>query len=281
MCPIPVTVKKIINFPGGDAHIGNELLMRINAACSGKCTLVEVFGGSGYIAQMADRSKFDTVVYNDINDKLTTFYRMVKENPQELATWLMFLPYARSFNKIIMELFRTGNKELGALETAALLFYAVNSTLSGIGFMGHGGGFAYTIKPGRNHAVAFKSRVQGMLELASRWRDIVIENRDFRDIIRVYDSAYTVFYLDPPFIDRAERYYGTVFTVGDLRDMAQLLTRVEGRFLLKVDDETYEYVKDVLPEGKFKVEKVEETLFLDKRRGKKRRMYVLVFVSNF
>jgi len=79
---------KLMVYSGGDFYIAKELLERINGLCNEKCAFVEVFGGSGYISQNVERTKFKTIIYNDINDKLTTFYKMVKENPDQLKETL-------------------------------------------------------------------------------------------------------------------------------------------------------------------------------------------------
>jgi len=97
-------IKKIIRFAGGDYWIAKEILERLYRVGPGKYTFVEVFGGSGYISQIIDRNKFPNIIYNDINDKLTTLYKMVKENPKKLALLLFLLPYGRSYYKIISEL---------------------------------------------------------------------------------------------------------------------------------------------------------------------------------
>ena len=64
----------------------------------------------------------------------------------------------------------------------------------------------------------------------------------------------------------------------DLRDMATMLTQIKGKFLLKIDDKTYAFIEDIL--GKYKVEKIEQTLLMDKRVGEERKKWVLVLISN-
>ena len=132
--------------------------------------------------------------------------------------------------------------------------------------------------PGRNLARSYHKRARGILDMAEKWKDITIENLDFRDVIKMYDMETTVFYLDPPFIGRSEDYYGVDFSVDDLRDMATMLTQIKGKFLLKVDDKTYAFIEDIL--GKYKVEKIEQTLSMDKRVGEEKKKWALVLISN-
>src|SRR5690606_6635141 len=66
-------------------------------------------------------------------------------------------------------------------------------------------------------------------------KNVMIDNRDFREIIRVYDSPDTLFYVDPPYIGR-EKYYAGGFTEQDHRDLAEMLNKVSGKVVLSYYD---------------------------------------------
>jgi len=264
---------KLIQYSGGDFFIAKELLEHINGLCNEKCTFVEVFGGSGYISQNVERTKFKTIIYNDINDKLTTFYKMVKENPDQLKEILSLLPYSRSLNEITTKLLLE-NKCLGELETAVLMFYVTNTSF--YGRLDNG----FQFSPLRNDAKMYSNKTQKITEIAKLWQDISIENLDFRDAIKRYDRTYTVFYADPPFIDRDEEYYNHNFSINDLRELAQILTQIKGRFLLKLDEKTYNVVQDILPNDKYKVERLERTLNMQKVIEKNRDKWTLVLIES-
>jgi DNA adenine methylase len=269
--------RKPLRLAGGDFFIADILQPRIEGLCtSPKCTFVEVFGGSGYMSQTVSREVFGNIIYNDIDSLLVTLYRHIKENPEQLATLLTLLPYGRSYYKLVRDLLKT-NKDFASLVAAALLFYGANSSFLG-GFAKKG--FAYAIHPNRNEARAFRSRTWAILKFADAWKDVTIENLDFRDVIRKYDTERTVFYLDPPYPDRSVDYYRHLFTVDDLREMAKILTEIRGRFLLKLDARTYELISDILPEGKYKVEKIERKLNQQKVRGGQKSTWILTLVSN-
>ncbi len=84
------------------------------------------------------------------------------------------------------------------------------------------------------------------MDLAKNWKDVTIENLDFRKVIQLYDSDKTVFYLNPPFPDRSENYYGITFTIKDFRDMTKMLTQIKGKFLLKVDNKAFDLSLTIL-----------------------------------
>ena len=266
---------KILQIPGGDFHIADLLHPRLERLCvRPRCTFVEVFGGSGYMTQTVSREVFSNIIYNDVNDMLTTLYRYVKEHPEQLAAVLALLPYSRSYYRIIMDLLKTC-QDFGSLAAAALIFYAYNAS-----FQGNRKGLAYSVKPTRNHVYTFRNRVWAIIKYAEAWKDVTIENLDFRDVIKRYDSEYTVFYLDPPYPDRSKDYYGILFTVDDLHEMAEVLTRIRGRFLLKLDYKTYELVKDILPDGRYNVEVVERIRHMKMVKDVQRDTWLLTLVSN-
>ncbi len=267
---------KIVQMPGGDFHIADLLLPRLERLCPRpKCTFVEVFGGSGYVSQAVSRAVFGNIIYNDVNSMLVALFRHVKEHPELLATVLALLPYSRAYYRIVTDLLKTC-RDFGSLVAAALIFYAYNTSYGGK----VGKGFAYSVSPTKNEARELKTRVWAVLKYAEVWRDVVIENLDFREVIKKYDSEKTVFYLDPPYVDRAEDYYGTPFTADDLRDMAAMLTQIRGKFLLKLDYKMYELVSGVLSRDKYAVEVVERTRHMKKVKGGQRDRWLLTLVSN-
>ncbi len=270
--------RKMLWFPGGDYYIADILLPRIEKLCVyDKCTFVEVFGGSGYVSQTINRARFGNIVYNDIDSRLVTFYKIVKENPDLLTQFIASLPYSRAIHRIVKALLKSGNRELAALETAALLFYGVNTSVNGIVAKA---GFSYTTHPDKNKPKEFMSKARNILRLAAAWRDIIIENLDFREAIKRYDSEKTVFYCDPPYVPTAKEYYGKQFTVDDLRGLASMLTTIKGKFLLKLNDRSYSYIQDILPEGKYVVEHIELPLYHQVKKKENRDKWVMVLVSS-
>jgi len=268
---------KPLSMLGGDYYIADILQPRIEGLCkTPKCTFVEVFGGSGYMTQIVSREVFGNIVYNDIDNRLVALFRHFKENPEQLALLLTLLPYGRSYYKIVRGILNE-NKDFASLVGAAVLFYGANAAFFG-GFGKHG--FLYGKDPNNNVARGFRSRIWAIIKFAGAWKDVLIENLDFRDILRRYDDKKTVFYLDPPYPDRSVDYYGHLFTVDDLREMAKLLTEIQGRFLLKLDAKTYELISDILHENKYRVEKIEHTLSQHKVKKSRKGIWTLILVSN-
>jgi len=64
----------------------------------------------------------------------------------------------------------------------------------------------------------------------------VIECLDFEVFIRRYDSAGSVFYLDPPYWGSEGDYGKALFSRQDFGRLAATLTGIKGRFLMSIND---------------------------------------------
>ena len=68
-----------------------------------------------------------------------------------------------------------------------------------------------------------------------RLKDVKIENKDFKDVIRKYDGAKTFFYLDPPY-SRADKNKDYIVTGVTIEDVYNALKNIKGKFLLSYDN---------------------------------------------
>lgn len=58
----------------------------------------------------------------------------------------------------------------------------------------------------RNPARTFHNNAQALEEIAQRFRNVQLENRDWQDVTERNDGPRTLFYFDPPYVD-CHRYY--------------------------------------------------------------------------
>jgi len=130
-------------------------------------------------------------------------------------------------------------------------------------------------------------RVAALVDFASRWVDVTIENLDFRDVIRKYDREHTLFYCDPPYLSVEELstrdYYDLEFSWWDMRTLLSMLSEIKGKFVLKLpkDHLRYEPVYNWIKEHGYRVREVEHTLWMDLAIGERRRKTVTVLVYNY
>jgi DNA adenine methylase len=212
-------------WPGGKRNLKRVLL----AAIPEHQAYVEVFAGSAKLLFAKLPSPWE--ILNDINDDLVNFFRVAKHRPSELAERLEHdLIAAGRFTELKQD------KPLGSEIERALRF----AYLTWYSFGSKGEHFAsLQIK----HLAKAKAPVKRSLirvrtllaDVAERLRNVLVENRDFADCIRRYDSPETFFYCDPPYTEFGDN--GRYKALGERnRELFQVLAGIKGKFLLSFDD---------------------------------------------
>jgi DNA adenine methylase len=119
------------------------------------------------------------------------------------------------------------------------------------------------------------------------WRDVAIENMDFRDLIRKYDAENVVFYCDPPFLSTSEAkredYYRFTFTDKDMKDLLNTLSSIKGKFVLKLPEDHLEirYIREWIEKNSYSVKTVKHPRYMGKAIGGKRTVQKTMLIYNF
>ena len=129
-------------------------------------------------------------------------------------------------------------------------------------------------RPGRFNLTTLEPMLE---DLHSRLAGVVIECLDWSDFIPRYDSAGTLFYLDPPYWGCETDYGKAMFERADFQRMATLLAGIKGRFILSLND---------LPEVRetfagFKIEAVRTTYTIGGPRGDQAGSRAELLISNW
>jgi len=270
----PTRITKLIDYPGGDFFIFEDL-NKVFSSAPAK-TFVEVFGGSCYSSMNVSRDKFKVIVCNDVDSDLINLYRLVKDNPAEVQKRLSILPFSREIHAIAKDIL--SDPKADSLTRAVMLFYLIRASMFGKA----GRGFA--VRKKQSSAKRFTNAVSLIKEYAKQMGNIVFENKDYEGMLKLYDSDETLFYLDPPYVSAEEtqgreEYYRNVFTVEDLKKMAQALRSIKGYFVLKLTKDNYELIKDILPPHNH-VE-LNRKLIFHKVKGGNRPEWTMVIAYNF
>jgi DNA adenine methylase len=194
---------------------------------------VEVFGGTAVVLLTKPISPVE--VYNDIDGELVNFFTVLRERPDELIARCFLQPYAiDDFRK-----YRSEPPSDDPVGRAARYMFLVNSAFRFHDF--HSNTFATHIvgrKKGDSSSIRWSSKamrwatkVGKLIAVAIRLRGVIIENRDFEEIIDIYDRPETVFFCDPP-------YTQGVFSwdFSEHLRLARCLKGIKGKFLLTIDD---------------------------------------------
>ena len=217
---MPTTPKPIVAWAGGKRRLLKHLLPLIPKH---NC-YVEAFGGGGAMLFAKERSTVE--VYNDINGELVNLMRQAKWHHEALVRELAFIPNSR-------EMFATLLGQPGHTEIQrAARFMLINRWSFG-GQMDSYGTSKTTGGSGGN--IRISRACQNLQSVAERLDGVNIENLDWQDLIRRYDSPGTFFFFDPPYI-RASKTNYAAWKPETMLQLRQEIDALKGRWLLTVDD---------------------------------------------
>ncbi len=192
---------------------------------------VDVFGGSGQVLFSRKRSKLE--VYNDRHSGMSAFYRVLQDAKlfDEFRQRLELLQHSRE----LFSAFRTEYEQDESIVTRAVKWYYIVQ----VSFGGKGKEFG-RVKKGYgdlyNKIIAY---LPDFDHFHDRLKGVQIENLDWKDCIKDYDSHTTVFYLDPPYWESNQ--YDCTMTKGDHLRMCELIFESKGFFALSgYENEIYD-----------------------------------------
>ena len=201
----------------------------------------EVFGGAMHVLFRKEPSLIE--VYNDLDSGIYTFFKVVKEQPEALIKSLEFSLYSRrEFDEALKVLH---DEQAPAIERAGA-FFIVNRQSFGAGMRTWG----YQRRNDHKDSLYAPRTYQNSMALIhkahERLQHVLIECKDFRDIINRYDHPDTLFYLDPPYTfneNRSKRIaYKHEMADGDHVELVEILKGIKGKFLLSgYGNELYDY----------------------------------------
>lgn len=208
---------------------------------------VEVFGGGASVLLSKSPSVLD--VYNDREDGLVNFFRVLRDQPDQLVPLLELTPYSRTEFLHSVDTWRTVDDPV---EKARRFYVVVSQCFGGhavkddrSGKRGWGGE-----RLGRMHlcrAASTKNRVDHIWRFVERMRSVQVDNLDWRDCLDRYDHEDCLFYLDPPYVPETRRSggYSHELTLKDHEDLVAGVLGLAGVAIVSgYDHPVYEALVD-------------------------------------
>lgn len=204
-------------------RIGREV---VNAFEQSGCKIfVDLFCGS---SAMLCYLPWDVkVVLNDINENLTNLYMVIRDRTSDFLSEVMKLPYSEVVFQRFKEDLKKGNFKSN-LDKAVAYFYVSFSAYRG---RMDNPLFHISTTANTNRAVDYQKSIQWILQLSKRLQSVEILNRDFRKVLKSYNAEDVFIYADCPYLG-TEDYYENVFSMGDHKDLAEMLKSHKGKFVL-------------------------------------------------
>lgn len=213
----------LLNYPGAKWGMAKQIV----ALMPPHRSYLEPFFGSGAVFFNKPPSAIETV--NDIDGDIVNFFRVLREQPEQLAEAISLTPYAR-------DVFNDAHENRGSSDFDRALRFAIRSK------MGHG--FKTYQKTGWKMDVAGREGAyavgnwnrmpKDLLDAAGRLKDVQIENRPALDLIRQFNYYNVLIYADPPYLleTRGGKQYRHEMTEQDHLDLLDTLKQHNGPVIL-------------------------------------------------
>lgn len=227
-------MKSPIKWVGGKSKLANILLPMFPEHKG----YVEVFGGAGHMLFSKEPAKRWEIL-NDFDGELMNFWSVIKNHKYQFMHSFEYTLVSRELFNEYKEIFKN-KSETDCIKRAHIFYYLVKA------------GFGADLSSPCFGTAKDRSRLrleqieEDINQAYLRLLKVTIENDDFRNIIKRYDSSETFFYFDPPY--RKTKEYKVKFNDNDYRDLADMCKNIQGKFLLTINDDVFirEIFKDFI-----------------------------------
>lgn len=193
----------------------------------------EPFGGSAAVLLNREPSPVET--YNDLDGDVVNFFRVLRDQKDELLYAIGMTPFAREEFINAIESSRNGSAP-SELERARQFFVRARQVRTGLAQTASAGRWANCLNTSRAGMAGAVSRwlgsVEGLEWIASRLLRVQIEHDDAISVLKRYDSATTHFYCDPPYPHASRgdaKAYSYEMTDDEHEELAAALTTLQGK----------------------------------------------------
>ena len=278
-----------LSYIGGKSRIGKWIVPFYDKDME---TYVETFGGMFWCFFNMDLKQFPNlkkVVYNDFNPLNYNLFNCI-QNPTELLRAINSIDcqkfgmeitpsiYKEQFISFQAEIFAENFRvEPGNYEVAAKYVYILTQVFSGS-------------KPETSSFIDLKGKYKSKYLtfrdklLKPDWIEHFlkithVENMDFAEVIKKYDSPNTYFYVDPPYWKTENYYSNHDFDRQDHERLSNSLISMEGKFSLSYYD--FELLHEWFPEDQYKWEKKKFAKASAAKKGKTQTMGEELLIMNY
>lgn len=193
---------------------------------------VEPFGGGANLLLIKEQS--DVEVYNDLDPRLVCLFRcIVDPELREQLTWkLTMTPYSREER---LDSKASALKEEDPVEQARMFFTDSRQSLGGMLDRSSWGLVTNTSVRGMAQPISAYIKTIDMLpRIGDRMHDVKLLNQDWRKVVKKYDSADTLFYLDPPYPKKTRRdgWYDFEMSEEEHKELVETIKKLKGMAIL-------------------------------------------------
>jgi DNA adenine methylase len=153
---------------------------------------VEPYGGGA--AVLLQKPIVRVELYNDLDGRVVNFFKVLREQPDELVRLIALTPTARAEMDVAKE------QSPDPLEDARRLYVLSWQSINGATDPSQSF-WRRTLRTHADlHSKYFITHLENLIRVAWRMANVQIENRDALEIIASFDTSEALLYVDPPYV---------------------------------------------------------------------------------
>ena len=211
-----VIIRAPFPYPGGKSRSVKEILQWLPHSN----VYVEPFGGSGAVLLAKSPSKLD--VFNDRYSGVVAFYRCIR-NEKLMNQLIDVLDVTIHSREDFIWCKETWENCADDVERAARWFYMINYSFGSLCR-----NWGRTTSGKGRLSGKIQSKIKGFNTIHERFKTVQVDNQDWYDCLKDYDSPDTVFYIDPPYIDSDSGIYKNKMPVTEHIRLLETIFTLEG-----------------------------------------------------
>jgi DNA adenine methylase len=277
----------MLSYIGGKSKIGKWIVPFYPKDME---TYLETFGGMFWCFYNMDLKQYPNlskVVYNDFNPLNYNLFQCV-QNPTELLRAINSIDcqkqgievtpeiYKEQFIRFQAEIFGENFKvEAYDYDTAAKYVYILTQVFSG----SKPETSSFIDLKGKSKYLTFRDKLSKPDWIEHFLKITHVENMDFQDVIKKYDSPSTYIYLDPPYWKTENYYSNHDFDRNDHERLANCLKNIEGKFSLSYYD--FPLLSEWFPKEEYKWEMKQFAKAAAAKKGVSQNMGEELLIMNY
>ncbi|WP_138756470.1 DNA adenine methylase [Paenibacillus sinopodophylli] len=217
-------VPRILNYPGAKWSMTDWIISYMTE----HTTYLEPYFGSGAVLFRKSPVPLETV--NDIDGDVVNLFKVVRDQPEELAHKIKWTPYSReeyydSYEQVEDELER-------ARRFLVRCWQAIGSKTSDR--TGWKSNIQYDKAPNKSCPMQWQDLPNEITAVSSRLRDVQIESQPALKVIERYRHPGVLIYADPPYVlsTRSKRMYRHEMNEDDHAELLEALDAHSGPVIL-------------------------------------------------
>lgn len=184
----------VLKYPGSKVRISDWICRHIPT----HTVYLEPFFGGGGVFFKKEPSRIETI--NDIDGNVVNFFRVLRNQPEELIRAIHLTPYAREEYEISL------SDEWGEDPVENARRFVVRCNMAIGSAQRYKSGFRLGIAPTSPSTTKAWNRLPDILQAAAeRLKDVQIERQDALAMLPRYDGKDTFIYLDPPYLKEVRK----------------------------------------------------------------------------